>query len=82
MIVDEYLYTFGELNIIAKRPNNRITSSWFMKCPDCGKEIRFYLRQPKMWVSNCVSCKLEFTITPSEYYTKRNIDFSKIIGKV
>lgn len=76
---EQHVYTFGELNILAKRPEKRALFSWFMKCTDCHQEIRFIHRHKKMWIAKCNSCKLEFTITPSEYYTRRNIDFSQIL---
>lgn len=79
---EEFVYTFGELVLIGHRPYGRTSTTWYLQCQECHGKHQFKKTGSKVWHTSCWFSGVEWTITPSEYYVQKPLDFSKIIGDV
>jgi len=77
-----YTYNFSDVVMICHRPHYRDYTVWYVVCQVCGEKRRVKKIGKKQWVAQCSDCRVEYTITPSEFYLCRKIDFSKVIGDI
>lgn len=78
--LESFTYQFSELVFVAYRPKNRIVTTWYLQCPECQREHMFRKIGSKYWVATCEQYRVEYTVTPADYYVKRPADFSLVMG--
>ena len=81
-IMEEFIYTFGDLVFTGRRPRNRSRTTWYLRCTECGKRHMFGHTGTKIWHTSCQESGVEWTITPAEYYILRPADFSKVLSDI
>jgi hypothetical protein len=79
--VERFTYTFGELVLVARRPEGRQSVTWYMNCPECSGQHMFRKTGSKVWHTSCWKSGVEWTITPAEYYVQRPLDLSRVLGE-
>jgi hypothetical protein len=78
--VEQYTWKFSDLIIVCRKPKSREYTIWYVVCQNCGTYIRVKRYGSKIWVAKCQKCKAEYTITPADYYVRKPVNFSRIIG--
>lgn len=78
--ITEEVYTFSDLVMIGKKWRGCTRTTWNVICQTCNDRLLVQRIGPKHWVARCHKCKVEYTITPSEYYILKHADFKKIMG--
>ena len=80
--VEEFIYQFVDIVLVGHRPHGRFTTTWYVQCEECGERHQFHQTGKKQWHTSCAKSKVEWTITPAEYYICKPADFSKILGGI
>jgi len=78
--ITEEVYTFGDLVMVAKQWKGARRTTWIIVCQTCNDRLLVQRVAPKHWVARCCKCKVEYTITPAEYYILKQADFHRIMG--
>lgn len=78
--IEDTVYTFSDLVMIARTWKGATRTTWFVKCQTCQDRLLVQRYGPKHWVARCHHCKVEYTITPAEYYILKHADFTRIMG--
>lgn len=75
-----YDYTFGDVVMTATRHSNRHSITWYLNCPECQQMHMFRRLGPCYWIAQCEKYSVEWTVTPTELFVQREVDFSLIMG--
>lgn len=82
MLADEFTYTFNDLVLIGRKPENRQHTTWYVACEFCHGRHVFTKQGKKIWHTSCILSGVEWTVTPAEYYIQRPADFTGIMREV
>lgn len=78
--VDSFTYNFVDIILTGHRRRGGRSITWYVECEFCGSKHQFKKTGSKVWHTSCGASRIEWTITPAEYYILKPCDFSKILG--
>ena len=78
--ITEEVYRFSDLVLVARRWKGARRPTWLVCCQTCEDRLLVQRVSTKQWVARCHKCKVEYVITPAEYYIMKYVDFSRIMG--
>lgn len=78
--LETFSYKFSDIVLVAHRPKNRLSATWYLQCPECQREHMFRKIGSKYWQATCEQYGSQYTVTPAEYYVMHPCDFTKVLG--
>lgn len=78
--ITEEVYQFSDLVMVARKWKGATRTTWLVQCQTCDDKLLVQRFREKQWVARCHKCKVEYTITPVEYYIMKPADFRRIMG--
>jgi len=80
--VEQEIFDFSELVLVAHRPHGRGETTWYVNCPECHSQHMFRKTGSKIWHTSCWKTGVEWTVTPAEYYVQRPLDLTSVLREV
>jgi len=81
-VVERFEYTFSEIVLMGTRQQGSYSTTWYIECPECNGKHQFHKQGSKMWQAQCRLFGVEWTVTPREYYVKKPIDLTSVMGEM
>lgn len=75
-----YTYNFGDIVMTATRQRSGQSITWYLNCPECQQAHMFRRLGSAYWVAQCEKYHAEWTVTPTELFVQKEVDFSLVMG--
>lgn len=72
--------TFGDLVLVSHRMERSGSTQWYILCPECKEKHRLIPWGLKVWHTSCETSRVEWTITPAEYFVQKPLPMSIMDG--
>jgi hypothetical protein len=77
--VEVNTYKFAGFTLLAKKYQNRFKWTWLIVCQDCGQQVNVRQLGSEHWFAKCLTCKIEYTITPGVVYKAVETNLEKLM---